>query len=127
MSRYLWYEIILVAQSARAGSASAYLGEVGDDGGQRHDLLLHLLAPPALGDYVLLRVQVRPAPPLRHLLTASMPSGQYPAEKLSVLGGSLPKERMFDDEDGCPAGSFLTAAAANDGLGNVWPLKLGKV
>lgn len=44
-----------------------YLGEVGDDGGQRHELLLHLLAALALGDDVLLRVPVRPAPPLRHL------------------------------------------------------------
>lgn len=46
-----------------------YLGEVGDDGGQRHELLLHLLAPLALGDDMLLRVPVRPAPPIRrHLL-----------------------------------------------------------
>ena len=45
-----------------------YLGEVRDDGGQRHELLLQLLAPLALGDDVLLRVPVRPDPPLRHLL-----------------------------------------------------------
>jgi hypothetical protein len=42
-----------------------YLGEVGDHGGQRHELPLHLLTPLALGGDVLLRAQVRPAPPLR--------------------------------------------------------------
>jgi hypothetical protein len=31
-----------------------------------------------------------------------MPSGQSPPEKLSVLGGCPPKEKMLDDDDGCP-------------------------
>lgn len=42
-----------------------YLGEVGDHGGQRHELLLHLLTALALRDDVLRRARVRPAPPLR--------------------------------------------------------------
>lgn len=45
-----------------------HLLEAGDNGGQRHELLLQLLPPLPLRDDVLLRVRGRPAPPLRRLL-----------------------------------------------------------